>query len=312
MSLGRERYSKMKKGLIEKADSFLIAFERGEYEIDGTQAGDYVMQITESLREDIGASRWERWRSKKSYQVTFANRFAAAKTNYEKFRAADDVFVVKTATEFIDCFNIGLGNGIIRRRAVMDDPAIRGLILSDMYKRKREGREILNSPVQYAELLSVSPEVASFDLEYLLQKGLVQGEAISTLGTTKKIVMVHNITAYGMEAVEGRRREQLEINFNVVNVTAPFTGQIAAGENIVQTQSVTINSFAELHQYVERALTPDQAKTLRPLLEEVESQVGNDSVKPSTLRRIGSLLATYGPVAVPIADFIARLLGVKM
>lgn len=301
----------MKKGLTEKADSFLVELARGEYEIDGKRAGDFVMQITESLREDIGASCWERWRSKKSYQVTFANRFAAAKTNYEMFRAANDEFTEKTAREFIDCFNIGLGNGIIRRRVAMDDPAVRGLILRDMYQRKREGREILTSPSQYADLLSMSPEVVSFDLEYLLEKGLVEGNAISVLGTTKKVVMVHNITAYGIDAVEGRHREQLEINFNVVNVAAPVTGQIAAGGNIVQTQSVTINNITELHQYVERTLTPDQAKTLGSLLEEFESQVRNDSVKPSTLKRIGSLLAAYGPVAVPIVDFITRLLGVK-
>jgi hypothetical protein len=54
------------------------------------------------------------------------------------------------------------------------------------------------------------------------------------LGTPKtSYIMVHDITARGIDVVEGRRREDLAINFNQINIAGDVTGgQVGAGGSI--------------------------------------------------------------------------------
>lgn len=120
----------------------------------------------------------------------------------------------------------------------MQDADIRARILEELYNRKRNGKELLISPEQYASLLGITPELASFNIQYLLDKGLVEGQAIGSIGTTKKIVMVTDISSLGVEVVEGQgsSRAGYAINFNTINIDSAKDSQIAGGNVGVQNK----------------------------------------------------------------------------
>jgi hypothetical protein len=118
------------------------------------------------------------------------------------------------------------------------------------------------------------------------------------------------LTAFGVEAVEGRAGQNLSVNFSIINVNAPVTSsQIASGHGITQTQSIQINSFSELYRYLDDKLGDFQKKQLRPLVEELEADTKKDSVKPSTLRKIREMVQTWGPVGATIIEAVAKLSG---
>jgi hypothetical protein len=120
----------------------------------------------------------------------------------------------------------------------MDDQEIRARILESLYNLKRAGEELLTQPDQYAKLTGAPQEQVNFDMQYLIDKGLVKGQTPGSLGSTKKYVFITDITAAGVEAVEGRNRERYAVKFNVININAPVTGsQIAGGD--VQSQVQT-------------------------------------------------------------------------
>lgn len=172
--------------------------------------------------------------------------------------------------------------------------------------------ELHTSPEEYASALGIDVSVASFNLQYLLEAGLVEGQAIGSLGTTRKFVSVSGLTASGIDAVEGRYGRELAINYSIINVSAPVTGsQLAVGHQINQSQSVSINDFNELYNYVNTKLDKSQREALRPILEELEAEVRNDSVKPSTLKKVRETIKTWEPIAIPIIEALAKLIGLK-
>ncbi len=194
----------------------------------------------------------------------------------------------------------------------MENQDIRARILQDIYSRKEKGEEILTRADQYASLLGIPENKANFNLEYLLRAGLVKGEAIAGPNSTKKTAMVFDMTAHGMEAVEGRYGRDLAINYNVMSFNAPVAGsQIAVGSQINQTHSVAINDFEELYRYVDTKLGKWQKESLKPVLEELDAQVKRDSIKASTLKKISEMASTWGPVAIPILEALAKLTGMK-
>lgn len=135
--------------------------------------------------------------------------------------------------------------------STLSDQDIRAKILEDIYKRKRQGLEILTRPEEYARLLNIPVELAIFDIQYLISAGLVQGQSSGGMGITKKWSFISDLTAFGYEAVEGRRGQDLSVNFSIINVNAPVTqSQIAAGSKIEQTQSLHINTLQELLAYL--------------------------------------------------------------
>lgn len=311
MSSIHENAERIRKALFKRADECLKLLEQ-EYEIDANKANEIVYTVTRRLYHDEEATVRERWRGKKSFQVSFASRFATVKSNYEKFRVLEDWRAAQSADELVKLFNEGLSHGAIRRRHHMEDRDIRGLILNDIYKRKKKGEEVFTRPEQYADLLGVPRETTSFDLEYLINKGLVKGNIVGGLGTTKKYSMVYDITSDGVDAVEGQHREQYEVNFNLVNVGGDLSGQVAMGTNISQKQESNIGSFEDLYLFAEQNLRNEELKKLKPLLEEVEEQFKSETVKPSTLKQISSLLVTYGPIGVTIIRILGKLLGLSL
>ena len=180
------------------------------------------------------------------------------------------------------------------------------------YHRKEKGEEILTTAEQYASLLRVADSVANFNLEYLLNSGLIKGEVIPSPDSTKKRAMVFDMTSYGMEAVEGRYPQDPAMNFNNMTFNAPVErSQIAAGSQIYQAQPATVNNFDELRVYIENRLDASRKLAFKPLLDELEAQVERDSIKPSTLKSIMEIASTYGPVAAPIIEALTKLIGLK-
>lgn len=116
----------------------------------------------------------------------------------------------------------------------MQDADIRARILQELYNRKREGKELVTSPEQYAAILGITPELANFNIQYLISKGLVEGKALGTLGTTRKFVLMTDISALGIEAVEGQghSREGYAINFSIINIGGSISNSQVAGGNV--------------------------------------------------------------------------------
>jgi len=141
--------------------------------------------------------------------------------------------------------------------------------------------------------------------------GLVDAGGVGSLGTTKKWWWINDITSHGIEAVEGTRRQGLAINFNTININAPITqSQIAAGENITQTQS--LNTFQDIERYVEQNLSGPIADAIRSELQELQGEIQKDQVKPSRTQKIKDLCKQYGPAAVVVSEAAMRLVTANL
>jgi glycine/serine hydroxymethyltransferase len=187
---------------------------------------------------------------------------------------------------------------------------IRAKILQDLYYRKQNGMEILQDPQEYAKLLGISNELTNFNIQYLAEAGLVQGMPIVSTGTTKKHWLVMDLTSYGIEAVEGRRGQDLAVNFSIINVNAPVTqSQIAAGQHILQTQSSEMKTFDDIEQYVDQKISGPDRETLKTELQELRGQVDRDEVKPTTLQRIREIAERWGPVGLVVFEAVMKLLS---
>lgn len=194
--------------------------------------------------------------------------------------------------------------------SVLGDQDIRAKVLEDLYKRKRQGLEILTRPEEYARVLNISVELANFNIEYLISAGLVRGNSSGGMGTTKKWSFINDLTAFGYEAVEGRRGKDLAVNFSVINVNAPVTqSQIAAGSSISQTQSLHINTLEDLRKYLDQHFSESEVRSLNNQLQELEGQIKEDAVKPSTLSKIREAVENLGPAALVVIEVLQIVLG---
>jgi hypothetical protein len=191
---------------------------------------------------------------------------------------------------------------------VISDEDSRSRILRNLYDRRRQGLEILSAPQQYAEALGVSEESASFNIQYLIDANLVRGRSVGSLGTTRRWNYIIDITRLGIDVVEGRSRGSLAINYNIVNVNAPVSqSQIAAGSNVSQSQTITVNNLVELEQYLDRSFSAQQVAELKRMIREVEADASQDTVRPSKLRRIRSLVEVLGtPAATIVIQFLLK------
>ncbi len=81
------------------------------------------------------------------------------------------------------------------------DETIRVKILEAIYLTKRSGKAIQMSPHYYATLLGISDELASFNIDYLIQTGLLRGFVEQTTASTPKRVFVTDITASGVREI---------------------------------------------------------------------------------------------------------------
>jgi hypothetical protein len=187
---------------------------------------------------------------------------------------------------------------------------IRANILVDLYYRKQNGMEILQDPQEYAKLLGISNELANFNIQYLAEAGLIQGMPIASAGTTKKHWLVMDLTSYGVEAVEGRRGQELAVNFSIINVNAPITqSQIAAGQHILQKQSSEMKTFDAIERYVDQKISGPDRETLKTELHELRGQVDRAEVKPTTLQRIREITERWGPVGLVVFEAVMKLLS---
>lgn len=194
----------------------------------------------------------------------------------------------------------------------MENQNIRAKILQDIYTRVRDKKEVLSRPSDYASLLDIEENLATFNLRYLVEKKLVAGQVIySPSSTTVQTVVVWNITDAGIDAVEGHSRAGLAINFGIMNVNSTVNqSQQAAGSNIIQTQSVAINTVEELRRYIDERLDETQKEALKPLIYEFEKDTKADSVKTSTIRKIRETVATWGPIGATILEAVLKLSGI--
>jgi hypothetical protein len=118
------------------------------------------------------------------------------------------------------------------------------------------------------------------------------------------------LTTYGIEAVEGVSRRKESVSWNLLKVGPIIGSNFAIGNNNIQTLSFSINNFDQLFRYIDR-LEKLQGDLLRPIIKEIEDGIKKDSLKPSTLRRLGEAVQTVGSVAGPVIEAIMRLLGLK-
>jgi hypothetical protein len=181
------------------------------------------------------------------------------------------------------------------------------MILQDLHYKRRSGIEILMKPDEYARLLGITDDVASFNIQYLAMAGLVDAGYVAALGTTKKWWYIKDITSYGIEAVEGKRRQGLAVNFSNIIINAPVTqSQIAAGQGIIQTHS--LKTFDDIEGYIEQNITGPTAEVLRSELRELRSEIDKDQLKPSRLQKVKEICEQYGPAALIVFETIMKLL----
>ena len=130
---------------------------------------------------------------------------------------------------------------------------IRARILEDIYKREEAGQEILVRPSEYANLLGISEALAEFNIQYLIDAGLVKGQSRGSLGTTKRWSFVTGLTSFGVAAVERQTGQDLAVNFSIINLSTEVTqSQIAVGSGITQTQSVDLNTLHDVTAYLDQ------------------------------------------------------------
>jgi hypothetical protein len=187
---------------------------------------------------------------------------------------------------------------------------IRAKILEDIYRRKQQGLEVLITPAEYAKFLGIPEELANFNVQYLIDAHLVEGQSSGSMGTTKKLCFLHDLTSFGVEAVEGRAGRELAVNYSIINITAPVTqSQIAAGQAILQTQSSEMKTFEDIEHYVDQKISGPDHETLKSELQELRGQVDREQVKPSTLQKIREISEKWGPVGLVILEAVMKLLS---
>jgi len=170
--------------------------------------------------------------------------------------------------------------------------------------------EIRTNPQQYAQFLNIPEELANFNIQYLIDAGLVRGKSSGSLGTTKRYSFLHDLTSFGVEAVEGRRGQDLAVNYSIININAPvIQSQIAAGSAIEQTQSLSINTLQELERYLDEHFQAGQIENLKNQLRELDAQIKAESVKPSTLQKIRDTAMSLGAPAIVVIEVIQKLLN---
>jgi len=192
----------------------------------------------------------------------------------------------------------------------MTDQDIRARILQDIYSRKRAGMEIRTNPQQYAQFLNIPEELANFNIQYLIDAGLVRGKSSGSLGTTKRYSFLYDLTSFGVEAVEGRAGQDLAVNYSIININAPVSqSQIAAGSVVEQTQSLSIDTLQELERYLDEHFQTGQIESLKTQLRELDAQIKAESVKPSTLQKIKDTVTSLGAPAIVVIEVVQKLLN---
>ena len=193
----------------------------------------------------------------------------------------------------------------------VDNGDIRAKILENIYVRKQKGMEILTSPSQYADLLAISKDLASFNIQYLIDSGLLYGEHAGSLGTTRKELIVSDITRFGVDAVEGRSGQNLAVNYKIININAPITqSQVAVGEKISQEQQINVCTLDDLEHYLDSNFESREVSELKSELQELKRQIESDRIRPTTLSKLKDLAAKLGPTAaIIVLEAIKKVLG---
>ena len=98
------------------------------------------------------------------------------------------------------------------------------------------------------------------------------------------------------------------MNFSIINVNAPVTqSQIASGTGISQDELISINTPAELEQFLnQRFARRHEVEELKMMLNELEQQIRADNVKPSTLKKVKDIVSTLGPSAAVVMEYILK------
>jgi len=192
---------------------------------------------------------------------------------------------------------------------LVDNEEIQRRFLGDILDRVERGEGPLMIPVQYSEVFGVTMHVAETNLEYMAQKGWIRARIEET--NSGRFVFVYGITNNGVD----RLREQEASSAAANQTNSSFQGVreslVALGSHSVQGQNPNIRSFQELYLYLDRNLNSQQVSTLRPLLNQVEVEIRDESVRPATLKKIAALTTAYGPPVATALEFIAQYLGLK-
>lgn len=109
----------------------------------------------------------------------------------------------------------------------MEHEDVRAKILKDAYDRGTKGQPVLSSPIEYARLLGIPEEQATFNVKYLINANLLDGQVLRTINL--EVVNVTGITNQGIEAVEDpQKRGSLNVNWAAITLHGDFT-QISIG-----------------------------------------------------------------------------------
>lgn len=140
----------------------------------------------------------------------------------------------------------------------MTDGDFRGFVLKSLYDNRRSGTLSIHSsllPIQ-----TTDQEVWRI-FEQLKQHGLVEGQILenyTNVGGPIDAVM-GKITAAGVDVVEGKQFQPLQINFvqiNNINVTG--SSNVAIGHN--NSQQILTNSLNEILMFIEQCTNTDAQK----------------------------------------------------
>ncbi len=154
--------------------------------------------------------------------------------------------------------------------------------------------------------MGISEELAEFNIQYLISAGLVIGQSVGSIGTTKKWSFVTDLTSFGVAAVEGEAGQDLPVNFSIINVNAPVTqSQIAVGSGI--SQSIELKTLDDVDAFIEQHFdNRTEAQELKTLLRELKTQSGRDEVKPSLVSKVRGIVNSLDPAATEIMKFVLK------
>jgi len=185
-------------------------------------------------------------------------------------------------------------------------------ILRTAHSKLKQSQQPLLTPSAYARELGIPQNEIELNLHYLVGDSFL-GNTVDTMTGGMVIFNLGSILPKGMDAVErGFVSQKPQPSSPTIHVEGDvIDSQLALGSGINQSQSTTIGSFQEAYSYLERNLAQGQAEELISLLKTLEAELGSDNVKPSNLKRLRDLAASYGPVVLPVVDFVLRAVGAK-
>jgi len=154
--------------------------------------------------------------------------------------------------------------------------------------------------------LGVSQNLVDANLLYLRGKGLIEGPG--AMGRVSPPAI--EITPYGIDVVEHPKwfEGKLSVDLKTVTISGDVYGQVAVGQEIIQTQ---LKSFDDVEKLIDQHAGLDEG-TLRDLklrLNELKQEVQEDSLSRTKISQLRKFFEKHDWLWPTIAQLIRKTIG---